>query len=209
MNSSKIAANLIKIKAIKIRLEPPFSWSSGWKSPIYCDNRKTLSFPEIRKEIRDQFAEKISTDFPEVDGIAGVATGAIAHGVLVAEALNLPFIYIRSKAKGHGMNNLIEGELVEGNKYVVIEDLISTGKSSVQAVKAVQEAGGVVLGTLSIFTYGFPHAYKEFEQTGTQYQSLVELSDLLPLAEQENYLKEKDKEILLEWQKNPENWGQK
>lgn len=204
---SKIADYLLKIKAVRINSEEPFTWSSGWKSPIYCDNRLTLSYPEIRKEITEAFVRKIKASYQDVEAIAGVATGAIALGVLVAEALGLPFVYIRSKAKGHGMQNLVEGNVEADKNYVVIEDLVSTGKSSVQAVKALQAVGVKVLGTISIFSYGFPQATKAFETTGTAYDSLINLSELLQKAIEIDYLHASEKETIFSWQQNPEAWG--
>ena len=206
MVSSKIAEYLLKIKAVRLSIDPPFTWSSGWKSPIYCDNRLTLSYPEIRREIRRAFAERIRNEYSEATGIAGVATGAIAQGVMVAEELGLPFIYVRSKAKGHGMQNLLEGKVDPVGKYVVIEDLVSTGKSSVQAVKAIQESGAEVLGTLAIFSYGFPHARATFAETGTSYDSLTNLQELLQKAEEINYLRPQEKDTILSWQNDPEKW---
>ena len=206
MISSKIAEYLLKIKAVRLSITPPFTWSSGWKSPIYCDNRLTLSYPEIRGEIRRAFANRIREEYPEATGIAGVATGAIAQGVMVAEELGLPFIYVRAKAKGHGMQNLVEGKVDTKGKYVVIEDLVSTGKSSVQAVEAIQETGAIVLGTLAIFSYGFPHAISTFEKTGTTYDSLTNLRELLQKAEEINYLRPQEKDTILSWQNDPEKW---
>ena len=191
MIESKIAEDLLKIKAVSLRPETPFTWSSGWRSPIYCDNRLTLSYPEIRQAITAGFVAHIRKHYPEVQGIAGVATGAIALGALVAAELNLPMVYIRSKAKGHGMQNLVEGHLEAGNKYVVIEDLVSTGKSSVQAVKALQEGGATVMGTVAIFSYGFPQADAAFADTGTPYHSLTNLQA-----------------TIFEWQQAPESWRQ-
>ncbi|MCB0838099.1 MAG: orotate phosphoribosyltransferase [Bacteroidetes bacterium] len=206
VDNSHIAAALLQIQAVKIQPKAPFTWSSGWKSPIYCDNRLTLSYPDIRTMIRDEFVSLIRREFPEVTGIAGVATGAIANGVLVAEAMGLPFIYIRSAAKGHGMGNLIEGKVDPKGKYVIIEDLISTGGSSVKAVKAVQETGATVLVTLSIFSYGFPQATKAYAETGTKYIPLTNLQELLQKAEENNYLQPQEKETIYAWQQDPANW---
>ncbi|MEZ4828635.1 MAG: orotate phosphoribosyltransferase [Bacteroidia bacterium] len=206
MDNSKIAEYLLKIKAIRLNTEEPFTWSSGWKSPIYCDNRLTLSYPEIRTAIRDAFIEKIRQHFPEVTGIAGVATGAIASGVLVADALGLPFIYVRPQPKGHGLQNLIEGKISPEGQYVVIEDLVSTGGSSVKAVKAIQETGATVLVTYSIFSYGFPHAEIAYAETGTGYSPLTNLAELLQKATEIDYLRPEEMATILEWQKDPANW---
>jgi len=207
VKESKIAEYLLKIKAVSLNVAKPYIWSSGWHAPIYCDNRKTLSYPDIRSHIRDEFVAMIRAHHPELTGIAGVATGAIALGVLVAEALGLPFIYVRSKAKGHGLQNLIEGQLYPAGKYVVIEDLISTGKSSVLAVKAIQEMGASVLGTVAIFSYGFPQASKAYQETATSYRSLTNLEELLQKAIEINYLHASDLDTMMEWQKMPEKWG--
>lgn len=206
MENSKIAEYLLKIKAVALRPDEPFTWASGWKSPIYCDNRKTLSYPEIRSAVRDAFVTRIHQDFPEATGIAGVATGAIAQAALVAEALDLPMIYIRDKAKGHGMENLVEGQVDVDGKYVVIEDLVSTGGSSAKAVKALQATGASVLGTLSIFSYGFPQAEATFAETGTTYAPLATLDDLLAKAIEINYLSPEQEATILEWRLAPEKW---
>ena len=206
MERSKIAAYLLKIKAVRLQIEEPFTWSSGWRSPIYCDNRLTLSYPDIRNEICKAFVSEIKQRYPDVQGIAGVATGAIAHGVLVAEALGLPFVYIRSSAKGHGMKNLVEGEVTSAKRYVVVEDLISTGGSSSRAVSALLEKGAEVLGTLAIFSYGFPQATKAFDQIQIPFHSLTDLETLMKEAIRLNYLQEAEKNLLREWQKSPETW---
>ncbi|MDX2249574.1 MAG: orotate phosphoribosyltransferase [Bacteroidia bacterium] len=206
MEYSKIAEYLLKIKAVRINTREPFTWSSGWKSPIYCDNRLTLSYPEIRTAIRDAFIERIRHSFPEVTGIAGVATGAIASGVLVADVLNLPFVYIRPQPKGHGLQNLVEGRVEENGKYVVIEDLVSTGGSSVKAVKALQETGATVLFTYSVFSYGFPQADIAYAETGTGYLPLTNLQELLQKAAEIDYLRPEEMATIFEWQKDPANW---
>ncbi|MEM7372366.1 MAG: orotate phosphoribosyltransferase [Bacteroidota bacterium] len=208
MNSSKIAEDLLKIKAVTLQLDPPYTWSSGWRSPIYCDNRLTLSYPEVRKNITANFVEQLRRKYPDADGIVGVATGAIALGAMVATALDLPMIYIRSKPKGHGMKKLIEGHVNPQGKYVIIEDLVSTGKSSIQAVKAVQESGATVLGTIAIFSYGFPQADEKFQATGTAYHSLTNLSTLLEKATEIDYLRPEDRATILSWQQQPETWRQ-
>lgn len=206
MESSKIAEYLLKIKAVRLSVDEPFTWSSGWKSPIYCDNRLSLSYPEVRNYIKASFVSMIKEKFPEAEAIAGVATGAIALGALVADEMGLPMVYIRSKAKGHGMQNLVEGKVEQGGKYVVIEDLISTGGSSVKAVKALQESGAEVLATIAIFSYGFPQATETFKRSGTSYYSLTNLSELLQKAEDFDYLKAEEQATIFDWQKDPEQW---
>ncbi len=206
VRSSKIAAYLLKIKAVKISIHPPFTWSSGWKSPIYCDNRLTLSYPEIRNVIKEDFSDSILQSFPDVYGVAGIATGAIAHAALVADMLKKPMVYVRNKPKAYGMQNLLEGEVIEGKTYVVIEDLISTGNSSAKAVEALQASGAKVLGTFAIFSYGFPHAQERFKQIHTPFFTLTDFETLLQEAIQLDYLSHSDRETLLKWQKNPENW---
>ncbi|MFK7926035.1 MAG: orotate phosphoribosyltransferase [Bacteroidia bacterium] len=207
MENTKIAEYLLKIKAVRIQAQDPFTWSSGWKSPIYCDNRLALSYPEIRKEITKGFVAKIKSMYPGATAIAGVATGAIAWGIMVAEAMDLPFVYIRAKAKGHGLQNMIEGRLEQDKQYVVIEDLVSSGKSSVAAVKAMQEQGATVLGTLSIFSYGFPQADTTFATTATAYTPLTNLQALLQKATEIDYLAAHEQETIFDWQKDPEKWG--
>ena len=203
----KIADFLLKIKAVKLNTEKPFTWSSGMKSPIYCDNRKTLSFPSIRTAIRQTFSEQIQEKFETVDVIAGVATGGIAIGALVAEELGLPFIYVRSSAKGHGLGNIIEGEFRSGQRVVVIEDLISTGGSSLKAVEALRKAECNVLGLAAIFTYGFEIAAKNFENADCPYFTLSNFELLLEQGLKENYISDKDFESLNNWKNNPENWN--
>lgn len=206
VESSKIAEYLLKIKAVRLSVNEPFTWSSGWKSPIYCDNRLSLSFPDVRNFIKASFVKMVHEKFPEAEAIAGVATGAIALGALVADEMELPMVYIRSKAKGHGMQNLVEGQVTAGGKYVVIEDLISTGGSSVKAVNALKESGAEVLGTIAIFSYGFPQATELFKSTGSPYYSLTNMSELLQKAEDFDYLKPEEQATILEWQKDPEQW---
>lgn len=202
-----VANQLLQIKAIKLQPANPFTWASGWKSPIYCDNRKTLSYPHVRDFIKLEFARLVLEKYPEVDIIAGVATGAIAQGALVSDAINKPFIYIRSAAKGHGMTNLIEGDLKPGQKVVVIEDLISTGGSSLKAVEAVREAGAEVLGMLAIFTYGFPVATEAFEEAGVELTTLSSYEQMIPFASESGYVTAADVETLQEWRKDPANWN--
>jgi orotate phosphoribosyltransferase len=199
---------LLQSKAIKLEPTKPFTWASGWKSPIYCDNRITLSFPEIRNSIRNAFAEKIKQLYPNVEVIAGVATGAIAQGALVADVLNLPFIYVRSAPKKHGTENLIEGVVHAGQKVVVIEDLISTGGSSLQAVEALRSAGAEVLGMLAIFTYGFPVAEENFKNHQVTLDTLTDYLKLLYLALETGYIKIDQLDILQQWRRNPDKWMQ-
>jgi len=208
MDSSKrIADFLLQIKAIKLQPSNPFIWASGWKSPIYCDNRKTLSFPEVRTYIRDSFAEKVKLLYPEVQVIAGVATGAIAHGALAAEKLGLPFIYVRSEAKEHGLGNQIEGFFEKGQKVVVIEDLISTGGSSLNAVKALRNAGCQVLGMVAIFTYEFRKASDAFSTEGCDLQTLTNYSTLVETAVSSGYISQAEVETLKQWRLDPAGWG--
>lgn len=204
----KIAAHLLEIKAVKLNVAQPFTWASGWKSPIYCDNRVTLSHPAVREAIKAAFVQKVQENYPDAHGIAGVATGAIALGVLVAEELGLPFVYVRSAPKGHGLGNLVEGDLSQAERYVVIEDLISTGGSSAKAVQALQHAGAEVLGTLAIFTYGFPHAQRAFAETQTHFDTLTNFGALLPLAIESGYITEAQAAEIAVWQSSPETWRQ-
>jgi len=209
MDSSQIEVTkkLLEINTIKIQLNNPFTWASGWKSPIYCDNRKILSYPETRTYIRDRFVETIKEKYPEAEVIAGVATGAIAMGVLVAEQLGLPFIYVRSKPKGHGLENLIEGELQPYQKVVVIEDLVSTGISSLKAAEAVNNFGGNVIGMVSIFTYNFPHARENFKKAGIELTSLSRYQVLIDLSLEKGEITKDQIESLMKWREDPANWG--
>lgn len=202
--AENVALHLLKIKAIKLEPEHPFTWASGWKSPIYCDNRKTLSYPEVRSYIKEQFAAIVKARYPQAEVIAGVATGAIAQGVLVAQELGLPFVYIRSAAKSHGLENLIEGEYKAGQKVVVIEDLISTGGSSLQAVEALRNAGCEVLGMVAIFTYGFQKAVDNFTAARCELTTLSDYNAMIDLAVKTGYVQKEDVERLKEWRKNPE-----
>ena len=204
---NKIANFLLQIKAIKLEPASPFTWASGWKSPIYCDNRKTLAFPEIRTFIRDCFVKLIHEKFPSAEVIAGVATGAIAQGALIADKMNLPFIYIRSTPKGHGLENLIEGYLEQGKKVVIIEDLISTGSSSLKAVEAVRQAGAVVTGLVAIFTYGFKIADDNFKNAGCLHYTLSNYEYLIKEAVSLNYIDESQIALLKAWRESPETWG--
>ena len=203
----KIAQLLLQIKAIKLQPANYFTWASGWKSPIYCDNRKTLFYPEIREEIKEGFVQTITEKFGKPDAIAGVATGAIAIGMLVADALNLPFLYVRSKPKEHGLGNMIEGEVPAGKKVVVVEDLISTGKSSLNAVEALRQANADVVGMAAIFTYGFKTAENNFAQSNVKLHTLSNYSVLIQTALETGYVQESDLETLKQWRNDPENWG--
>jgi len=207
--AKKTAEYLLQIKAIKLQPSNPFTWASGWKSPIYCDNRKTLSFPEIRSFICNSFAAMLKDLYPDTELIAGVATGAIAHGVLVADKLGLPFVYVRSGAKEHGLGNQIEGYFVAGQKTVVIEDLISTGGSSLGAVKALREAGCEVLGMLAIFTYGFGKATDAFSEAGCRLDTLGNYPELVDAALKTGYIGQTEVDTLKRWRQDPAGWGQK
>ncbi|HNS31262.1 MAG TPA: orotate phosphoribosyltransferase [Tenuifilaceae bacterium] len=206
MKDNIFVAKLIEINAIRLNPDNPFTWASGWLSPIYCDNRITLSFPEIRAEICRHFSDLISTHFPGVNSIAGVATGAIAHGVLVAHEMGLPFAYVRSSPKNHGLENLIEGKLHSHSKVVVVEDLISTGKSSLQAVEALRNAGCEVLGMVAIFTYGFEVAKQNFAKHNVPLHTLASYDDLIAQATEQKLITPHQHRTLLEWRKDPGNW---
>lgn len=195
------------VKAIKLNPKNPFTWASGWKSPIYCDNRITLSFPPIRNYIRDEFAKYIEKEFGKPDVIAGVATGAIGIGILVAEYLGLPFVYVRPEPKKHGRQNQVEGFLQKGQNVVVIEDLISTGKSSLMAVEALKEAGANVKGMVAIFTYGFDLAQDNFKAANVDLYTLGNYDTLLEAAVEKKYITEEEHETLKEWRQNPSTWG--
>jgi orotate phosphoribosyltransferase len=201
-----VAEKLLKIKAVKLQPNNPFVWASGWNSPIYCDNRKTLSYPQIRTYIKLELARLILEMYPDVEVIAGVATGAIAQGALVADALGLPFVYIRPTPKDHGLENMIEGDLRPKQKVVVIEDLISTGGSSLKAVDAIRNDGSEVLGMLAIFTYGFPVAEQKFKQAKVKLTTLCNYEAVLAEALATKYITADDMETLQEWRKNPSTW---
>lgn len=200
------ASKLLNVKAIKLQPNDPFTWASGWKSPFYCDNRKTLSYPGLRNFVKLELVHAVLEHFPEAEAVAGVATGAIAQGALVADELNLPFVYVRSKAKDHGMGNLIEGELEKGSKVVVVEDLISTGGSSLKAVAALREAGYEVVGMVASYTYGFPVAAEAFAEVGVRLETLTDYDHVVAEAVATGYIAESDVEVLAEWRKNPSEW---
>lgn len=204
--AGKIAAALLQIQAIKLNTQKPFQWSSGWKSPIYCDNRLSLSYPEIRKTIKHALVQAIQENFFTTESIAGVATAGVPQGVLIAEELNLPFLYVRPKPKDHGMENLIEGKIVKGQKVVVVEDLVSTGGSSLKAVGALRQAGLEVLGMVSIFNYGFDIATRNFYDANTSLISLCDYNNLLKFAFDEEYISEEEIISLKAWRVDPANW---
>lgn len=204
---SLVAERLLKIKAVKLQPANPFTWASGWKSPIYCDNRKTLSYPSIRTFIKLELSRTILEHFPDADAIAGVATGAIAQGALVADLLGLPFVYIRSTPKDHGLENLIEGELKPGSKVVVVEDLVSTGGSSLKAVEAIRNFGCDVEGMVAIFTHGLPVATEQFKEAKVKLITLSNYESVIEEAVRRNYIDESDMTVLKEWRKDPANWN--
>lgn len=201
------AEKLLAVKAIKLQPEAPFTWASGWKSPFYCDNRKTLAFPALRSFVKLELARLVAEMYPQVEAIAGVATGAIAQGALVADALSLPFAYVRSKPKDHGMTNLIEGDLQPGMKVVVIEDLISTGGSSLKAVEALRAHGCEVLGMVAAYTYGFPVAEEAFKAAGVTLTTLTDYEAVVTTALATGYIKAEHVELLHAWRANPAEWG--
>lgn len=200
------AEKLLSIRAVKLQPSNPFTWASGWKSPIYCDNRKLISYPRIRTFLKIELSRLIIENFPEVDAIAGVATGAIAPGALVADALGLPFVYIRATPKDHGLENLIEGDLKPGSKVVVVEDLVSTGSSSLKAVEGIRRDGSEVIGMVANFTYGFPIAAEKFSQAKVQLLTLTNYDAILEEALRIEYIAEADLETLKEWRKSPADW---
>ena len=200
------ASKLLRIKAIKLQPNEPFTWASGWKSPFYCDNRKTLSYPDIRTFVKVGMVHAILKHFPEADVIAGVATAGIPQAALIADVLNMPLIYVRSKPKDHGLENLIEGEMKEGAKVVVIEDLISTGGSSLKAVEAIRKAGGDVVGMVASYTYGFPVAAQAFKDANVKLVTLTDYEHVVAEALTTGYIQESDTELLNEWRKNPSGW---
>jgi orotate phosphoribosyltransferase len=204
--AKKTAEVLLKVKAIKLSPTEPFTWASGWKSPIYCDNRVTLSYPPVRVFLKEEISKIVESKYGKPDVIAGVATGAIAIGILVAQELGVPFIYVRPEPKGHGRKNQIEGHLENGQNVVVIEDLISTGKSSLNAVKALKESGATVKGMVAIFSYGFDLASENFKNSNVYLSTLSDYSHLLEQAMDSKYITEKELDTLTEWRKDPENW---
>lgn len=201
------AEKLLNVKAIKLQPEQPFTWASGWKSPFYCDNRKTLAFPALRGFVKLELSRLIAEKYPEAEAVAGVATGAIAQGALVAEELGLPFAYVRSKAKDHGMTNLIEGDLQPGMKVVVVEDLISTGGSSLKAVEALRQHGCEVIGMVASYTYGFPVAEEAFAAAKVELTTLTNYEAVVEVALATSYIEQKHVEMLNAWRANPAEWG--
>ncbi len=204
---SQLAAQLLDIKAVKLQPNDPFTWASGWKSPIYTDNRKTLAFASLRSFVKLELCHAIQENFPEAEVVAGVATGAIAQGALVADQLGKPFCYVRPKPKDHGMGNQIEGEVQKGAKVVVVEDLISTGGSSLKAVAALRAAGCEVVGMVASFTYGFPVAEKAFEEAGVKLITLTDYQHVVEEAAKTGYIKDEEVAVLGEWRKDPSVWG--
>lgn len=207
MSSEKLVAEkLLQINAIRLNLQKPFTWASGWRSPIYCDNRRILSFPRVRDFIKSEMSNVIFEVFQDAELIAGVATGGIAHGALVADQLKLPFVYVRAGAKGHGLGNRIEGFLDAGQKTVVVEDLVSTGGSSLDACQALRQAGAVVTGLVSVFNYGFPVAEKAFAEAGIPARSLSSYGALIALACEKGIVTAEQMDILSAWRRSPETW---
>lgn len=197
----------MQIKALQINLQQPYTWASGWKSPVYCDNRKVLSFPYIRDFVKSELANMVLEHFPDAEVIAGVATAGIPHGTMAADLLKLPMIYVRSKPKEHGMGNQIEGVLEQGQKVVVIEDLVSTGKSSLQAVDAIREAGGEVIGMCALFTYGFDAATEAMEKAQVPLHTISNYTALMEVAEEQGLVTAEQKQSLEAWRQNPGGWG--
>ncbi len=204
--SRLLSEKLLKISAVKLQPANPFVWASGWNSPIYTDNRRTLSYPDTRTFIKVELTRLVTEYFGDVQAVAGVATGAIAQGALVADELDLPYVYVRSNPKDHGLENLIEGDLRPGMKVVVIEDLVSTGKSSLKAVEAIRAAGCEVVGMLALFTYGFPVAERNFEEAGVKLITLSDYNTMIDVALETNYITEGEIETLRRWRKDPANW---
>lgn len=202
------AEKLLQIKALKLNADEPFTWASGWKSPVYCDNRKLLSFPHVRDYVKSELANLILEQFGDAESIAGVATAGIPHGTLAADLLRLPFIYVRSKPKGHGLGNQIEGVLEPGQKVVVVEDLISTGKSSLEAVEAIRQAGGEVIGLVALFTYGFAAAEIAFKEAGVPFHTISNYNALTEVGMKQNIISEAQLSQLLEWRESPSTWRQ-
>jgi len=203
-----VAEKLLQIKAIRLNLQQPFTWASGWKSPIYCDNRKILSFPEVRDYIKSELANLVDTSHPGADVIAGVATAGIPHGVLVADLLKLPFVYVRSSPKDHGLGNRVEGFLEPGKKVVVLEDLVSTGRSSLQACEALKAAGAKVIGLICVFHYGFDEAVSAFRAASIPVKSLCNYETLIQFAAEKNQVTSRQLDILEKWRESPGTWGE-
>ncbi|MBK8089224.1 MAG: orotate phosphoribosyltransferase [Chitinophagaceae bacterium] len=205
-NEQAVAEKLLQVKAIRLNVKEPFTWASGWKSPIYCDNRKVLSFPHVREFIKSEMCNVIFEQFADADLLAGVATAGIAWGAMAADQLKLPYIYVRPKPKEHGLGNQIEGFYEAGQKVVVVEDLISTGKSSLEVVEVLRKAGVEVIGIVSIFTYGFDVAAVAFQKAGVEYRSLTNYPTLINLAIEKNIVEASEQEVLLKWAKDPAHW---
>ena len=201
------AQKLLEVKAVKLQPAEPFTWASGWKSPIYTDNRKTLSFPRLRSFVKLELCHLVQEHFPEAEAVAGVATGAIAQGALVADELGLPYAYVRPKPKDHGMGNQVEGELPKGAKVVVVEDLISTGGSSLKAVEALRQYGVEIVGMVASFTYGFPVAEEAFREAGVTLYTLSDYEHIISEAAKTGYIKDEELPVLAEWRKNPSEWA--
>ena len=201
------AQKLLEVKAVKLQPDSPFTWASGWKSPIYTDNRQTLSYPRLRSFVKLELCHLIQEHFPQAEAVAGVATGAIAQGALVADELELPYVYVRPKPKDHGMGNQVEGSLPQGTKVVVVEDLISTGGSSLKAVEALRQYGVEVIGMVASFTYGFPVAEEAFKEAAVTLYTLSDYDHVVSEAAKTGYIKEEAKPVLAEWRKSPDTWG--
>jgi orotate phosphoribosyltransferase len=206
-NEKAVAEKLLQVEAVKLSPNNPFTWASGWKSPIYCDNRKVLSFPYVRDFIKSELCNVIFEHFPEADALAGVATAGIPWGAMAADQLKLPFMYVRPKPKEHGLGNQIEGAYTKGQKVLVIEDLISTGKSSLQVVDVLKAAEVEIVGMVSIFTYGFEHAEKAFKEAGVRTRSLTNYATMIDLAVEKGIVSEENKDLLMDWSKAPAHWG--
>lgn len=205
-NERVVAEKLLQIEAIKLNADQPFTWASGWKSPIYCDNRKTLGFPFVRDYIKSELCNVIFSDFPDIDMLAGVATAGIAWGAMAADQLKLPYIYVRPKPKEHGLGNQIEGYYKKGQQVLVIEDLVSTGKSSLQVVDVIRNAGMEVAGMVAIFTYGFPQAAEAFDKADVPFKALTNYSTLIELAIERQIISADQQQVLLQWSQDPANW---
>lgn len=207
LQAKQFAEKLLQIEAVKVQPDQPFTWTSGWKSPIYCDNRKILSFPYVRDFVKSELANAILENFGDAEALAGVATAGIPHGALASDLLRLPFVYVRSQAKGHGLRNQIEGKLEPGQKVVVIEDLVSTGKSSLEAVEALRAAGAEVMGMCALFTYGFDQSQKAFEKAGVKLVTLSDYTELIALLKTQNKINDQQAASLELWRLQPEAWG--